>query len=133
MTQPPSPGSAGLAALTPSALSSRNLVPDRFLIVVSAVAVLLPGVLSFGDDTVALLVIVPGGTAGMFTTLAMIVRGGAEPTARGPPVRLQVIVVVPEQAHGDPDVEKRVVPAGSVSTTLTAAAGSGPAFVTLIV
>ena len=50
--------------------------------VVVAVAVLLPGVLSFGEDTVAVLVIDPA-VAGAVTTIVMF---GAAPGAKLPPV-----------------------------------------------
>ena len=46
------------------------------------------GVLSFGEETVALFVIEPA-VAGAVTTIVM---GGAAPGARLPPVRLQVTV-----------------------------------------
>ena len=64
------------------------------LTVVDAVAVLLPGVLSLGDETVALLLIVPT-LLGAVTTIVMF---GAAPGARLPE-RLHVTVVVPVQAQ----------------------------------
>ena len=73
-----------------------DVTPSLFVIersallptVVDSVSVLLSGVLSLGEDTVALLVIVPG-VAGAVTTIVMF---GAAPGARLPPVRLQVTV-----------------------------------------
>ena len=96
---------------------------------VSAVAVLLAGVLSFGEDTVALFVIEPA-ELGALTTIVMGGASPAGPTPAGrlPPVRLQV--TVPEtllQVQLVPVALTKVVPAGSVSTTFTADAGSGPA------
>ena len=78
-----------------------------------------------------LLIVVP---AVFGATVATIVMGGAlAPTARLPPVRLHVTVVVPVQAQFVPVALTNVVPAGNVSTTLTADASSGPAFETPIV
>ena len=60
-----------------------------------------------------------------------IVIGGAAPGGRLPPVRLQV--TVPDallQFQFVPVALTKVVPAGSVSTTLTADASSGPALLT---
>src|SRR5512132_2585782 len=91
---------------------------------VLCVAVLLADVLSLGDDTVAELVIVCFAPVGAVTT---IVIGGAAPGARLPPVRLHV--TVPEtllQFQFVPVALTNVVPAGRVSTTLTADASSGP-------
>ena len=68
---------------------------------------------------------------GAVTTIVML---GAAPGARLPPVRLQV--TVPEtltQFQFVPVALTNVVPAGSVSTTLTAEASSGPALLTPIV
>ena len=68
---------------------------------------------------------------GAVTTIVMF---GAAPGARLPPVRLQV--TVPEallQVQFVPVALTNVVPAGRVSTTLTADASFGPAFVTPIV
>jgi hypothetical protein len=98
--------------------------------VVVAVAVLLPGVSSFGDEKVAVLVIYPA-VAGAVTT---IVKFGAAPGARFPPVRLHV--TVPDallQVQFVPVALTKVTPLGSVSTTLTADASSGPALLTPIV
>ena len=98
--------------------------------VVVAVAVLLPGVSSLGEETVAVFVIDPG-VAGAVTTIVM---SGAAPGARFPPVRLQV--TVPDElllVQFVPVALTKVTPLGSVSTTLTADAGSGPALLTLIV
>jgi hypothetical protein len=98
--------------------------------VVVAVAVLLPGVLSFGEETVALLVIEPG-VAGAVTTIVIL---GAGPGGRLPPVRLQV--TVPDallHVQLVPVALTNATPAGSVSTTLTADASSGPALLTPIV
>src|SRR3954447_14646003 len=91
---------------------------------------LFVGVLSFGEDTVAEFVIDPG-VLGAVTTTVMF---GAAPGARLPPVRLQV--TVPDallQVQFVPVALTKVVPAGSVSTTLTADASSGPALLTPIV
>jgi hypothetical protein len=97
-----------------------------------AVAVLLAGVLSFGDETVALLVSVavplPGGGV---TTMVMF---GAAPGARLPPVRLHV--TVPEelmQFQFVPVALTNDVPAGRLSTTVTPEASFGPAFDTPMV
>ena len=83
------------------------------------------------EETVALLVIEPV-VAGAVT---VIVMGGALLKAgRFPPVRLHV--TVPEaltQFQPVPFALTNVVPAGRVSTTLTADAGSGPPLLTLIV
>src|SRR5256885_2236114 len=115
-------------SLVPLALRSLNLVPERLDTVVVAVAVSFPGVLSLGEDTVALLVIVPVGTAGVVVTVTVIVMFGASVPAAGfPPVRLHV--TVPEallQFQFVPVALTKVTPAGSVSTTLTAEASSGP-------
>src|SRR5207244_3583435 len=105
------------------------IVKSATTTVVGAVAVLLAGVLSFGEDTVALFVIVPGALG----AVTVIVIGGASPAgpvpaARFPPVRLQV--TVPEtllHVQFVPVALTNVVPAGSVSTTFTADASSGPA------
>jgi hypothetical protein len=97
---------------------------------VLAVAVLFPGVLSFGELTVAVFVIVPA-VPGAVT---VIVIGGAAPAGRLPPVRLQV--TVPEtllQFQLLPVALTNVALGGSVSTTFTADASSGPALLTLIV
>lgn len=83
-----------------------------------------------GDDTVALLVIDPG-DAGAVTTIVIV---GAGPGGRLPPVLLQV--TVPDtllHVQFVPVALTNVVPAGSVSTTLTADASLGPALLTLIV
>ncbi len=90
-------------------------------------AVLLPGVLSFGEDTVGAVRDRAGCVTGAVTTIVMF---GASPDRRGcPPVRLHV--TVPETCVAGPVrgavALTNVVPAGSVSTTLTAEAGSGPA------
>ena len=55
---------------------------------VAAIAVLLAGVSSLGEDTVALLVIEPA-VLGAVTTMVI---AGAAPTGRLPPVRLHVTV-----------------------------------------
>src|SRR5437016_4378961 len=57
------------------------------LTLVLAVAVLLPGVLSLGDETVAVLVKIVPAVVGAVTVMIIF---GATPTARLPPVRLQV-------------------------------------------
>lgn len=83
-----------------------------------------------GEETVALLEIEPA-VLGAVTTIVM---DGAAPGARLPPVRLQV--TVPDaltQAQFVPVALTNVVPAGIVSSTLTADASSGPRFVTPIV
>ena len=84
-----------------------------------------------GEDTVAEFVIDPG-VLGAVTTIVMF---GAAPGARLPPVRLQV--TVPDtllQVQFERAVAlTKVVPAGIVSTTLTADASSGPAFDTPMV
>jgi hypothetical protein len=105
----------------------------RMLRTVLAVPVLFPSVLSFGEETVALLLsdVVPVPLLGAVTT---IVIAGAAPGARFPPVRLQV--TVPDtllQLQLVPVALTNETPAGSVSTTLTAEASSGPAFATLSV
>ena len=97
--------------------------------VVTAEAVLLPGVLSFGDETVAEFVIEPA-VSGAVTTMVMF---GAEPGARLPLVRVQVTVAVPTQFQFVPVALTNAVPAGSVSTTVTADASFGPALLTPIV
>jgi hypothetical protein len=98
--------------------------------VVVAVAVLLPGVLSFGEETVALLVIDPG-VAGAVTTIVIL---GAAPGGKFPPVRLQVTVPVTLlQVQFVPVALTNATPLGSVSTTLTADASLGPALLTPIV
>jgi hypothetical protein len=82
--------------------------------VVIADAVLLPGVLSLGELTVAVLVIVPG-LEGAVTTMVMlgaVVLGAIE-------ALVQVTVVVPEQLHPVPVAETKVVSAGRGSLTLT--------------
>ena len=58
---------------------------------VESIAVLLPGVLSFGDDTVAVLVSV-GGVGTVFGAVTTIVMFGAGHGGKFPPVRLQVTV-----------------------------------------
>ena len=91
---------------------------------------MLPGVSSLGDETVALFVIDPA-LAGAVTVIVMF---GAAPGARLPPVRLHV--TVPDallQVQFVPVALTKPTPAGSVSTTLTADASSGPAFDTPIV
>ena len=98
---------------------------------VVAVAVLFPGVSSFGDDTVALLVMEPA-VLGAVTTIVMF--GALALAGRLPPVRLQV--TVPDtwlQLQLVPVALTNVVPAGKVSTTLTADAASGPALLTPMV
>jgi hypothetical protein len=120
--------SPAVTLVTPSDLVTERSAWLPTLVV--AVAVLLPGVLSFGDDTVALLVIEPG-VAGASTTIVM---SGAAPGARFPPVRLQVTVPATLlQAQFAPVALTNVVPAGSVSTTFTADASLGPALLTPIV
>src|SRR5205085_8464723 len=96
------------------------------LTTVLADAVLFAGVTSFGDETVALLLIdvvpVPPGAV---TVIVML--GASAAFARLPPVRLHV--TVPEallQVQFVPAALTKVTPAGSVSTTLTADASSGP-------
>src|SRR5205823_10622991 len=105
------------------------------LTTVVAVAVLLPGVMSLGDETVAVLMIVavpaPAGAVTLTTMLGVVA-----PTAR---FAARVHVTVPEawaqlQLASVPANETNVVPAGRGSVTLTPDAGSGPgAFETLIV
>jgi hypothetical protein len=104
------------------------------LIVVVAVAVLFPVVVSFGDDTVALfvrvIVPVPPGA------VTVIVIGAAAAGARFT-FPVGVHVTVPE-ALAQVQFALLVAltnetPAGSVSTTWTSEAGSGPPFVTLSV
>src|SRR5438093_13121891 len=98
---------------------------------VLAVAVLFPVVLSFGDETVAEFVIVRLVPVGVTTTVML---GASVPAARLPPVRLHV--TVPEtllQVQFVPVALPNVTPAGSVSTTLTADASSGPPLWTPIV
>jgi hypothetical protein len=104
------------------------------LTVVVALAELLPVVVSFGDETDALLLIVvvpvpPG-------AVAVIVIGAAAPVARfALPVGAQV--TVPDALAQDQlallVALTNETPAGSVSTTCTSEAGSGPPFVTLSV
>ncbi len=92
---------------------------------VLAVAVLLAGVLSLGEETVALLVMDPPAIG----AVTVIVMAGAAPGARFPPVRLHV--TVPDalaQFQFVPVALTNDVPAGRVSTTLTAEASFGPAF-----
>jgi hypothetical protein len=96
-----------------------------------AVAVLLPVVLSFGEDTVALFVFEPV----VVGETVMVMFGVSAPEARLPPVRLHV--TVPDafehvQLLGAVALTK-FVPAGSVSTTFTADASSGPSLCTPIV
>ena len=86
----------------------RSAIPT----VVVAVAVLLPGVLSLGELTVAVLLMVPA-VGGAVTTIVM--GGAAEfPVIDG---RVHVTVAVPEQAQPVPLAETKVVPAGIVSAT----------------
>ena len=99
--------------------------------VVAWVAELLPAVLSLGELTVAVLEIVCA-VEGAVTTIVM--AGALVLGARFPPVRLHV--TVPEtllQVQFVPVALANVVPAGSVSTTLTADASLGPALLTPIV
>jgi hypothetical protein len=108
----------------------RSAVTGTVETVVDAVAVLLPGVLSFGDETVALLVMLPV-VSGASTVIVML---GAAPSGRLPAVLLHV--TVPDrwtQFQSVPNALWNVVPAGRVSTTLTADAGSGPVLLTPIV
>src|SRR4051794_11540184 len=117
-------------AVTPVTPSDFVTVSSARSTVVVAVAVLLAGVSSFGDDTVALLLIVPI-VEGAVTTIVMF---GAAPIGRFPAVRLHV--TVPDallQFQSVPVALTNVVPEGSVSTTFTAEAGSGPALLTPIV
>jgi hypothetical protein len=105
------------------------------LTTVLEVAVLLPGVTSLGDETVAVLLIeavpVPPGAV-TFTTIAGVVAPTDKFAAR-------VQVTVPEtwaqlQLASVPANETNVAPAGKGSVTLTPEAGSGPGvFATLIV
>ena len=67
--------------------------------VVVAVAVLLPGVVSFGEDTVALFVIEPG----VFGAVTVIVRVAASVPEAILPVKLQVTAPdTLEHAHPAP-------------------------------
>jgi hypothetical protein len=93
------------------------------------VAELFPGVLSLGEETVAVLDTIPG-RLGAVTISVMF---GAAPTARFP-VKLQV--TVPEtllHVQLVPVALTKVDPAGRGSTTFTADAGSGPELFTPIV
>src|SRR5688572_1321714 len=104
---------------------SSNFVPRTFSTVVVAVAVLLPGLISFGEETVAVLVSVPT-VLGAVTVMVMF--GALAPDARFPAVRLHV--TVPDacvQFQSVPVALTNVTPAGSVSSTLTAEAAFGPA------
>jgi hypothetical protein len=87
--------------------------------VVVAVAVLLTGVLSLGDETVAVLLIVPG-VDGAVTWMLMV---GAVVLA-AIDARVHVTVVEPEHDQPVPAAETRVEPAGSGSETLTFVAGT---------
>ena len=99
-----------------------------FRTVVVAVAELLPGVLSFGELTVAVLVIEPA-VLGAVTTIVKLALVFFTSVAR-----VQVTVVVPEHVQPVPDADTYVVPAGIVSTTLTEVASMVvDGFVTLIV
>src|SRR5205807_1167025 len=107
------------------------VTPSVFVIVNSArstvvVAVAVLSVLSLGEETVALFVMLPT----VFGAVTVIVIGGASPAPaptlwpRLPPVRLHVTVpdtLTQFQFDGAVALTK-VVPAGSVSTTLTAEA-----------
>src|SRR5690348_15261675 len=120
--------SPAVTLVTPSVFETASSARST---VVVAVAVSLAGVSSFGDETVALFVIDPT-VDGAFTTTAML--GASVPVGRLPPVRLHVIV--PElllQFQFVPVALTNVAPAGSVSTTLTADASSGPPLWTPIV
>ena len=106
------------------------LVIDRSAMptVVVAVAELFAALLSLGDETVAVLLIVPA-VDGAVTTIVKLALVFFTRVAR-----VQVTVVVPEHAHPVPLAETNVVPAGSVSTTLTEVASMVvDGFVTAIV
>ena len=97
---------------TEGLLEDTTAVVVGFRTVVNAVAELFPGVLSFGDVTVAVFEIVPA-VLGAVTTIVMagaVVLGAME-------ARVQFTVVVPEQAQPVPADETKVVPAGSGSDT----------------
>src|SRR5439155_22735199 len=105
------------------------------LTTVAWVAVLLPGVTSLGDETVALLLIVavptPVGAVTLTTMLGVVAL-----TAR---FAARVQVTVPKactqlQLASVPANETNVVPAGKGSVPLTPEPGSGPGvFATLVV
>src|SRR5439155_1067520 len=105
------------------------------LTTVAWVAVLFPGVMSLGDETVAVLLTVavptPVGAVTLTTMLGVVAL-----TAR---FAARVQVTKPEacaqlQLASVPANETKVVPAGRGSVTLTPDAGSGPGmFETLIV
>src|SRR5438067_6570978 len=86
--------------------------------VVVAVAELLVVMLSLGEETVAVLLIVPV-VPGAFTTRSKLADA---PAARD--VRVHVTVDVPEQLHPVPLAETNVVPVGIVSDTETDVAGT---------
>jgi hypothetical protein len=101
------------------------------LIVVVAVAVLLPGMVSFGDETVALFVrvIVPVPVG----AVTVIVIGAAAPMARLTfPVGAQVTVPAAfvQVQFASLVALTNETPAGSVSTTWTSDAASGPRLLT---
>ena len=95
-------------------------VIDRSAIPTTVVSVseLLPGVLSFGDETVAVLDRVCS-VAGAVTLI--VITGALEFAAIEAVV--QVIVVVPEQVQPVPEAEP-VMPPGSGSETLTEVAAT---------
>ena len=102
----------------------RSAIPT----VVLAVAELLAALLSLGEVTVAVLLIVPA-VDGAVTTIVM--GGAAEfPVIDG---RVHVTVVVPEQAQPVPLAEPKVVPTGIVSVTEIDVAAGVELLVTAIV
>ena len=86
--------------------------------VVASVSELLPGVLSLGEDTVAVL----DKTCSVAGAVTLIVITGALEFAAIEAV-VQVIVVVPEQVQPVPEAEP-VMPPGSGSETLTKVAAT---------
>jgi hypothetical protein len=98
-------------------------------IVVPAVAVLLPGVVSLGELTVAELLIDP--LAGAVTMIVML--GASAPLARLPVLSHVTVPDALVHTQAVPLALTKVVPVGRVSTTLTTVAGSGPALCTPIV
>ena len=96
--------------------------------VVLAVAELFAALLSLGELTVAVLLIVPA-VDGAVTTIVM--DGAVEfPVIEG---RVHVTVVVPEQAQPGPLAEPKIVTAGIVSVTEIDDAAGVELLVTLIV
>jgi hypothetical protein len=112
-----------------AAVAGPLLVIDRSAFAVTfvlAVELLLPGV---GSEVVADTVAVFERLATVFAVTTRAIVGDA-PALTVP--RLQVTVLVPEHEPTEGVAETKVVPAGSVSLTVTPAALLGPEFVTVM-